>query len=76
MANTDNQCKDLEVEDVFSKSKNTLADLYNLQKDIQETVYGYDFKKMQLNISYPASLGGYFKSEASQRSVYSDKRRL
>lgn len=47
MANTDNQCKDLEVEDVFSTSQNTLADLYNLQKDIQETVYGYDFKKMQ-----------------------------
>lgn len=47
MANVDNQCKDLEVEDVFSTSTNTLADLYNLQKDIQETVYGYDFKKMQ-----------------------------
>jgi len=47
MANTDNQCKDLEVEDVFSKSKNTLADLYNLQKDIQENVYGYNFNNLQ-----------------------------
>lgn len=47
MANTDNQCKDLEVEDVFSKSENTLAELYNLQKDIQENVYGYNFNKLQ-----------------------------
>ena len=47
MANIDNKCKDLEVEDVFSTSENTLADLYNLQKDIQESVYGYDFQKMQ-----------------------------
>jgi hypothetical protein len=47
MANTDNTCKDLEVEDLFSKSENTLADLYNLQKDIQEKVYGYDFEKLR-----------------------------
>lgn len=47
MANTDNICKDLEVEDLFSKSENTLADLYNLQKDIQENVYGYNFEKLR-----------------------------
>lgn len=47
MANTDNTCKDLEVEDLFSKSENTLADLYNLQKDIQENVYGYNFEKLR-----------------------------
>lgn len=40
-------CADLKVEDVFSKSTNTLADLMNLQKDIQENVYGYDFAKMR-----------------------------
>ena len=34
MANVDNSCAHLEVEDVFSESKNTLEDLYNLQKDI------------------------------------------
>jgi hypothetical protein len=37
----------LEVEDVFSTSENTLRDLYNLQKDIQENVYGYDFEKLR-----------------------------
>lgn len=47
MANTDNTCKDLEVKDLFSKSENTLHDLYNLQKDIQENVYGYDFEAMR-----------------------------
>lgn len=47
MANTDNSCKDLEVVDEFSKSVNTLADLYNLQKDIQENVYGYDFENLR-----------------------------
>lgn len=47
MANIDNSCKDLEIEDVFSSSKNTLDDLMSLQKDIQENVYGYNFKKMR-----------------------------
>jgi len=40
-------CAHLEVEDVYSESKDTLADLYNLQKDIQENVYGYDFQAMR-----------------------------
>lgn len=47
MANVDNSCAHLEVEDVFSESKNTLEDLYNLQKDIQENVYGYDFDQLR-----------------------------
>lgn len=47
MANTDNKCADLTVEDVYSTSTATLADLYNLQKDIQENVYGYDFEAMR-----------------------------
>lgn len=41
------ECAHLEVEDIFSKSTNTLADLLNLQKDIQENVYGYNFKELQ-----------------------------
>ncbi len=41
------ECAQLEIEDVFSESKNTLEDLYNLQKNIQETVYGYDFDKLR-----------------------------
>ena len=47
MGNVDNSCKDLEVEDLYSKSENTLKDLYELQHDIQENVYGYDFEKMR-----------------------------
>jgi hypothetical protein len=47
MANVDNSCSHLEVEDVFTESQNTLADLYNLQKDIQENVYGYDFDHLR-----------------------------
>jgi len=47
MANTDNSCAHLEVEDVFSGSENTLSELYNLQKDIQENVYGYDFESLR-----------------------------
>lgn len=41
------ECAHLEIEDVFATSENSLYDLYNLQKDIQENVYGYDFTKMQ-----------------------------
>lgn len=41
------QCSHLEIEDVFSNSTNTLEDLYNLQKNIQETVYGYDFEALR-----------------------------
>lgn len=47
MANVDNSCAHLEVEDVFTESPNTLADLYNLQKDIQENVYGYNFEELR-----------------------------
>lgn len=47
MANVDNSCAHLEVEDVFTESTNTLADLYNLQKDIQENVYGYNFEELR-----------------------------
>ncbi len=47
MAENFQECAHLEVEDVFSGSSNTLADLLNLQKDIQETVYGYNFTELQ-----------------------------
>jgi hypothetical protein len=42
-----NPCSHLEIEDHYSKSLNTLSDIYNLQKDIQEKVYGYNFEKMR-----------------------------
>lgn len=47
MANTDNQCSDLQIENLYPKSHNTLNDLFSLQKEIQEKVYGYDFERMR-----------------------------
>lgn len=47
MANNDNTCAHLQIEDEFSKSQNTFADLFNLQKDIQEKVYGHDFEQLR-----------------------------
>lgn len=44
------QCAQLEIKDEYSKSTNTLADIFNLQKNIQETVYKYDFEKIRTNI--------------------------
>lgn len=48
MANTDNQCSDLKIQDLYSESKDTLGDIMNLQKDTQLNIYGYDFSKMSL----------------------------
>lgn len=48
MANIDNTCSDLEVEDLYSESKDTLAEVFNLQKDTQENVYGMKFQDMSL----------------------------
>jgi hypothetical protein len=48
MANIDNQCAGLEIEDLYAQSNDTLGDIMNLQKDTQLTVYGYDFSKMSL----------------------------
>lgn len=44
------ECSHLEIEDNYSTSTNTLADLMMLQKEIQENVYGYDFKQLQSNM--------------------------
>ena len=48
MANFDNQCSDLPVEDLYSKSKDTLGDIMSLQKDTQNNVYGWNFENMTL----------------------------
>jgi hypothetical protein len=47
MANTDNSCADLPIVDLFSESTNTLQDIMELQKDIQENVYGYNFEELR-----------------------------
>ena len=48
MANTENQCKDLHVENDYVKSTHHLEELMTLQKNTQEGVYGYDFKNLSL----------------------------
>jgi hypothetical protein len=48
MANIDNSCSDLQIEDLYSSSKDTLGDILNLQADTQKNVYGYNFDEMNL----------------------------
>ena len=48
MANIDNQCKDLLVENDYVKSTHHLEKLMNLQKNTQEGVYGYQFDNLTL----------------------------
>jgi hypothetical protein len=48
MANTDNQCSNLEIEQLYEKSKDTLGDIMDLQKDTQKNVYGWDFENLTL----------------------------
>jgi hypothetical protein len=48
MANTDNSCADLQIEDLYRTSKDTLGDILNLQSETQKNVYGYDFENMNL----------------------------
>ncbi len=48
MANTDNACAGLEIEDLFAQSKDTLGDILNLQAETQKNIYGYDFDNMSL----------------------------
>ena len=43
MANTDNKCSDLPVEDFYKGVEDTLGLIYNKQKELQER-YGFDFK--------------------------------
>ena len=48
MANIDNSCSELNIEDLYSKSSDTLGDILNLQADTQRNVYGYNFEEMTL----------------------------
>jgi hypothetical protein len=48
MANTDNTCADLKIEDLYSQSTDTLGDIMALQKDTQSSVYGWNFDNMTL----------------------------
>ena len=48
MANIDNSCSDLAIEELYSKSSDTLGDIMSLQKDTQETVYNFNFSSMTI----------------------------
>ena len=50
MANIDNTCAQLEIEDLYTNTVETdpLANILNLQADTQKNVYGYDFENMSL----------------------------
>ena len=44
------KCADLEINDDYVTSKDTLGDLFNLQQSIQENIYGYDFEKIRASL--------------------------
>lgn len=48
MANIDNKCSNLEIENLYIKSTDTLGDILTLQLDTQKNIYGYDFENMSL----------------------------
>ena len=53
MANIDNSCSSLNIEDVWTstiatENSDTLGEILNLQADTQKNVYGYDFENMSL----------------------------
>ncbi len=48
MANVDNKCSNLIVEDLYDESKTHLEDIYNLQKELQKSL-GNDFENWTLN---------------------------
>ena len=48
MANIDNECKDLEVNDFYDKSKTHLEDIMSNQKKMQEETYGIKFDNMSI----------------------------
>jgi hypothetical protein len=49
MANTDNECKDLEINDFYDKSQTHLSDIMEHQKRMQEETYGIKFSEMSIS---------------------------
>lgn len=49
MANTDNECKDLEIKDFYAGSTSHLADIMDHQKRMQEETYGIKFEEMSIS---------------------------
>lgn len=48
MANTDNSCADLKIENHSLDGKDALSEIMAIQADTQKNVYGYDFENMNL----------------------------
>lgn len=48
MANTDNECKDLEIRDFYTESVSHLSDIMEHQKKMQEETYGIKFEEMSI----------------------------
>ena len=48
MANIDNECKDLEVQNFYDNSTTHLADIMENQKVMQEQTYGFNFDEMSI----------------------------
>jgi hypothetical protein len=48
MANTDNSCANLEIENLYAASQDTLGDIMTIQAETQKSVYGYNFQDMTL----------------------------
>lgn len=48
MANTDNECKNLEIKDFYSESTSHLLDIMEHQKKMQEETYGIKFEEMTI----------------------------
>jgi hypothetical protein len=48
MANIDNECKDLEVQNFYDDSTTHLADIMENQKIMQQQTYGFNFDDMSI----------------------------
>ena len=48
MANINKSGSDLPIEELYSKSSDTLGDIMSLQKDTQENVYHFNFSEMTI----------------------------
>lgn len=48
MANIDNSCSKLKIENLYPTSTTHLKDILDLQADTQKNVYGWNFEKMSI----------------------------
>ena len=63
MANSDNKCADLNVEDFYTGVEDTLGLVYNKQKELQEKNPEVTFLFISMDKSYESWLKGIEKYE-------------